>query len=533
MSNLGFQTVYGLFNAQPDVVCERVFLAEGHDGRSQPTVALESGRPLLDFDIIAFSLSFENDYANTLTILEEAGIPARACDRSDTLPLVIAGGVACQLDPEPLAPFMDCFLIGEAEILIPTLLEHFDPGQARQAQLRRWARNVAGAYVPVFYHPTYTSDGLLATFDPIEDVPSRINRVYLHDLSQSATTTRVLTPETVFGRTFLIEVSRGCPHGCRFCSAGYVYRPYRCRPIGLLEECLASARLRTEKIGLVGAAVSDFPDIDVLCRQALGEKTRMSFSSLRADGLTPDMVSVLRKSGAKTATIAPDAGSQRMREVINKGIDEADILNATEVLVGSGILNLRLYFMVGLPTETTDDVDAIVALCRRIKHRFLASSRRQGKMGEITISLSPFVPKPFTPFQWASMAGMVELREKTDRVRAGLRGIANVRLHADTPRWAYTQAVLSRGNRRTAELLATAHCAGGSWTKVFKAFPQEIDSFARRQRSFDELLPWDFINHGISKAFLRQEYESALQGETSPPCDTRSCTICGVCEKRA
>jgi len=283
----------------------------------------------------------------------------------------------------------------------------------------------------------------------------------------------------------------------------------------------------------VGAAVSDFPDIDVLCRQALGEKTRMSFSSLRADGLTPDMVSVLRKSGAKTATIAPDAGSQRMREVINKGIDEADILNATEVLVGSGILNLRLYFMVGLPTETTDDVDAIVALCRRIKHRFLASSRRQGKMGEITISLSPFVPKPFTPFQWASMAGMVELREKTDRVRAGLRGIANVRLHADTPRWAYTQAVLSRGNRRTAELLATAHCAGGSWTKVFKAFPQEIDSFARRQRSFDELLPWDFINHGISKAFLRQEYESALQGETSPPCDTRSCTICGVCEKRA
>lgn len=513
MSNLGFQTVYRLFNARPEVVCERVFLPEDHWVASGPVVAQESGRPLLDFDIIAFSLSFENDYPNILTILERAGIPPASIDRGDPLPLFIAGGVCCMLNPEPIAAFIDCFLIGEAEVLIPSFLDNFDPGLPHTAQLRSLSRNVPGAYVPAFYRASYSTEGLLSTFDPVDDAPPIISRVYVNDLSQLATCTAIVTSETVFDSSFLIEVSRGCPHGCRFCSAGYVYRPYRYRSLSTLERCLIEGKTLTDKIGLVGTAVSDLPDIDLLCHKAAQEKIHLAFSSLRADRPSTGTLSALRQSDTRTASIAPDAGSQRMRDVINKGIREADVLDAAESLVENDIPNIKLYFMIGLPTETMDDVDAVVTLCRQVKGRFLASSRRKARIGEITVSLSPFVPKPVTPFQWAGMASMRELKQKIKRVRTGLKRIANVKLHADTPRWAYVQALFSRGDRRTAQILTAGHLARGNWAKVFKASRLDPDLYVGRHRSFDELLPWDFIDHGINKAFLRREYERALYDE--------------------
>ena len=288
---------------------------------------------------------------------------------------------------------------------------------------------------------------------------------------------------------------------------------------------------KTGKIGLVGAAVSDLPDLDKICGEELREDIRVSFSSLRADALTPELLSVLKKSKTKTATIAPDAGSERMRQVINKGIDETDILDAVEQIVAAGILNIKLYFMVGLPTETMDDVDAISALCKKIKHQFLKSSRPKKRMGEITVSLNSFVPKPFTPFQWVNMDDARLLKEKIKKVKNALKRVANVRVHADIPRWAYIQGLLSRGDRRVAQLLLLANTNQGNWPKTLKSSPVNADFYVLRERSLNELLPWDFIDHGIKKSFLKTEYKRALQGKTSPPCPVTSCSICGVCRE--
>ncbi|HSM74134.1 MAG TPA: radical SAM protein, partial [Desulfobacterales bacterium] len=390
MSNLGFQTVYRLLNAQQGVVCERVFVPEN----GGPAVTLESGQPLGAYDVVAFSLSFENDIPNVITLLQRAGLPLHSRDRGGAHPLVVAGGVACFLNPEPLAPFIDLFMLGEAEAMLPAFCGTFDPGADRRRMLLRLAQGQAGCYVPAFYRPSYRSDGSLEAFTPLADVPPRIRRVFLPDLSKTGTCSAVVTPHAAFGRTYLIETGRGCPHGCRFCSAGYIYRPPRFRPPALLEENLRQGAAVTDRIGLVGAAVSDLPEIAALCNGLRAKGVRISFSSLRADALTPELIAVLQQSQVKTATIAPDAGSERMRRVINKGIDEASILAAAETLVAAGIPNLKLYFMVGLPTETAADVAAIVALCRRIKHRFLASSRSRGRIGELTVSLNSFVPKP-------------------------------------------------------------------------------------------------------------------------------------------
>jgi radical SAM superfamily enzyme YgiQ (UPF0313 family) len=289
--------------------------------------------------------------------------------------------------------------------------------------------------------------------------------------------------------------------------------------------------LVTDKIGLVGAAVSDLPDIDNLCRQSLEQDIRISFSSLRADAFSPELLSVLRRSSVKTATIAPEAGTERLRRVINKGLTEIDILDAAETLVTGGVPNLKLYFMIGLPTETMDDIDAIVTLCKKIKHRFLESSRARKHMGEITVSLSSFVPKPFTPFQWVVLDDIGLLKEKIKKIKSGLKRVANVRLHADIPRWAYIQALLSRGDRNTAKILSLANKNQGNWAKTLKSSPINPDFYVYRERSLDELFPWDFIDHGIRKSFLKKEYKKALQGKISPPCPMESCHICGVCKE--
>jgi radical SAM family uncharacterized protein len=536
MSNLGFQAVYELVNSYEDVLCERSFLPDGDERNATGRITtVESGKDIRAFDLVAFSVSYENDFPNLLSILEKAKLPLQSKDREPPHPLVIAGGVAFFLNPEPLAPFIECFLIGEAEAVLPKFLEAFSPdvlARDRRSCLHILARDVPGVYVPSFYTASYHPDGTLGAFEPISDVPAKVERQYVKDLSQTPTCSAILTSDTIFDNTFLIEVSRGCAHGCRFCSTGFVYRPPRFRPFSLLKECMEQGASKTGKIGLVGAAVSDLPDIDKICGEPLEKDIRISFSSLRADALTPELLSVLKKSKTKTATIAPDAGSERMRKVINKGIGETDLLEAVEQIVGVGILNVKLYFMVGLPTETMDDVDAISALCKKIKHRFLKSSRAKRRMGEITVSLNCFVPKPFTPFQWVKMDDVHLLKEKIKKVKNGLKRVANVRVHADIPRWAYTQGLLSRGDRRVAQLLSLANANQGNWPKTLKSSPVNPDFYVLRERSLDELLPWDFIDHGIKKSFLKTEYKRALEGKSSPPCPVESCSICGICKEK-
>lgn len=533
MSNLGFQAVYDLLNHIEHVVCERAFLPDNAQTTSRRIFSIESKIPISEFDILAFSVSFENDYPNILTILEKEKLPLLSVDRAYPHPLVIAGGVVFFSNPEPVAPFIDCFLIGEAEVILPQFFETGGierMGQDRKGCLKTLAQNIPGIYVPQFYKATHRADGTLDTFEPVCEVPEKVKRRYLKDLNRSATCSTILTPNTTFENTYLIELGRGCPHGCRFCSAGFVYRPPRFRDLSTIDECMRQGESMTDHIGLIGAAVSDFPEFNRLCDRAVAKESRISFSSLRADALSPSLLSVLRHSKTKTATIAPDAGSERMRKVINKGITEEDIINAAEALVAGGIPNLKLYFMVGLPTETMDDVEAIVSLCKKIKHRFLKTSRTRKRIGEITVSLNSFVPKPFTPFQWVAMEAVASLKKKIKTVKEGLKRVANVRVHSDIPRWAYIQALLSRGDRKVAQILLLANQNNGNWPKTLKACATNPDFFVHRKRTSDELFPWEFIDNGINKSFLRQEYERALQGKMSPPCPMESCHICGACD---
>jgi radical SAM family uncharacterized protein len=537
MSNLGFQTVYQQLNAFAGVVCERAFLPDAPAGRPAKTViSQESGRPLTEFDLIAFSVAFENDYPNVLSLIAKAGLPLRSKDRGAPFPLVMAGGVTCFINPEPLAPFIDLFLVGEAEPLLPALVEQLREGDlgnhaARQKRLLAIAQKVPGAYVPCFYTPSYNGDGTLAGIAPRADVPPRIRRIFAADLSHLPTETTILTPHTTFDATYLVEVSRGCPHGCRFCSAGYIYRPPRFRPLELLKAQVDRGQSHTDRIGLVGAAVSDLPELAALCRHGAGRDLKLSFSSLRADALSETLIEQLQRSRVKTATIAPDAGSERLRRVINKGVNEAQILCAAETLVAGGIPNLKLYFMVGLPTETDADIEAITQLVKRIKHHFLRSSRARGRMGDITVSLSSFVPKPATPFQWAPMAEEKTLKARLKRIKTDLRRVANVRVHSDLPRWAFIQALLSRGDRRVGDLLQAAHHNGGNWPQTFKAAVLNPQFYVYRERTREEVLPWDLIDHGVRKSFLWNEYQRALDAKPTPPCPATpaACSVCGAC----
>ncbi len=532
MSNLGFQTVYAQLNRIDHVVCERAFLAEDHRG-SKGHVSIESGSAFKDFDIVAFSVSFENDFPNILNILRSCGIPWLSDHRSDNHPLIVGGGVACFSNPEPIAPFFDLFFLGESEGMLDEFFKLYDPAENRHDRMVKIARSVPGIYVPSFYKVSYHDNGTLSAFESIEDVPETIPKIRIKDLSDFSTTSTLLTDDTTFADTFLIEVSRGCAHGCRFCSAGFIYRPPRFRPLSLLAENITTGACITNQVGLMGAAVSDHPDIERLCALAHEKNLQLSFSSLRADSLSGELVHVLKKSSIKTATIAPDAGSERMLNVINKGITSDHILSGVETLVAAGIPNLKLYFMVGLPTETTEDVQAIVTMCKKIKHAFLKFSRPQKRIGEITVSVNSFVPKPLTPFQWAAMDDISTLKKKIKMVKDGLRKVPNVRVHADMPKWASLQGLFSRADRKVSTLIVQSVKNQENWPKTFKESTLNPDFYVLRKRFEDEIFPWDFIDHGIDKSFLLKEYHQALNEKTSPPCPIKgSCTICGACKKK-
>ncbi|MGD9764557.1 MAG: radical SAM protein [Candidatus Binatia bacterium] len=538
MGNLGFQVVYELVDRAEGVVCERAFLPEADEVVAPGDLrTLESSRRVADCDALALSISFETDYLNVPRLLECAGLPIRREERTADHPLVITGGPAIFLNPEPIADFVDLFLIGEAEEMLPEFLAAWERARdrGRASLLDAVAEQVRGAYVPAHFTPRY--DGAsLAELQHRGPGPARIERRLLWDLNRFATTTRVLSDEAVFGDMVLVEASRGCQWGCRFCAAGYMYRPIRTRDPGQLADAVRAGLGERSTIGLVGAEMASVPGVDRLAELAGTSGGRLSPSSLKADCVTPRLAAALAAGGTRSVTVAPEAGSERMRRVINKNLAEGDILRAADLLVGEGVQQLKLYFMIGLPTETEEDVLAIAELAGRIREHLAAGARARRRVGAITISLNPFVPKPWTPFQWDAMESIASLRAKVQRLRNACRRIPNLQLDVESPREAYLQAVLSRGDRRVGRFIEAVHAAGGDWWRVIREWQRaglagapHPDRYVHRTYGDGELLPWDFIDHRIAKSYLWVERRKALSARQTAPCDTSTCRSCAAC----
>jgi len=533
MSNLGFLSVYHQLNSRDDTLCERFFLPdaedlEEHRKTGYPLFSLESGRFLDDFDVVAFSISFENDYLNLPVLFDLARIPLFSAVRGDRFPLVLCGGVCAFLNPEPLAEIMDIFAVGEAEVLLPPFVEALCGGTAveRPALLRRLAA-LPGFYVPSLYAVDYHRDGTVASYRPSGGASPRVARQWLADLDRFATRNFVLTPETEFGDMALVEISRGCSRGCRFCAAGYIYLPPRERSLERLQVELEEGLCRRQKLGLVGAAVSDHPEIEALQRSILERDGKVSVASLRIDSLSAGEVTALRDSGHRTVALAPEAGSQRLRDLINKGIEEAQILAAVRLLAEGGVPNLKLYFLIGLPTEAEKDLEELLVLVGKIRQVWLEEGRKRGRLGQITLSVNPFIPKPFTPLQWAAMDGEKALEKKVRALRSGVARLPNVEMICEPLRGAILQAFLSRGDRRIGQILPLL-AAGQGLKAACRAVGVDPAFYVTREREEGERFPWEVLDNGVRREYLWQEYRRGLEGRFTPRC-APGCRRCGVC----
>lgn len=531
MSNLGFQAMHAVMN-RGSLSCERAFLPDHADEaewqRTQTRLfSLETQTPLAEFDLLGFSVSYELDYAGVARALLMAGIPPLSRDRSENHPLVIAGGPCITCNPEPLAELLDACVIGEGEEVITAVAAvlaevSMARGASRAAVLEALAA-VPGVYVPSLYEVSAEADAP-AIPTPRGTAPTKVQRQWLHEVDRFAAATQILTPDTEFGDLFCVEISRGCGRACRFCVAGHMTRPPRARtPEQVLAQVRAALPQR-RKVGLVGPALGDYPELEGLLA-SLGEMgAEVSASSLRADRLHSAPVLALAGSGETSVTIAPEAGTERLRFVLNKSIPDAAIEDAAANALAAGIRRVKLYLMIGLPTETDEDVDAIAALCRRLAE--------MPGMRQVTASVNPFIPKPGTPFQWCGMDPEKTLAAKLKRVRAALKGNAKIELGGISPREALIEAALARGDRRLAPVILAA-AEGASWRAAFRQCGVDPEEYACRALTPGDPLPWRVIDLGIREEALRAEWEKAhaTTGDNllTPPCRVGVCHRCGVC----
>ena len=522
MSNLGFQTIYRHLNALPDVVCERVFLPDPADvtemqrTRTAP-FSLESQRPLTDFHLVGFSVTYEGDYINVLRILDLAGVPLRAAERRSHDPLVLMGGVCAFSNPEPVAPFMDFIVVGEGEEVVGELIEAYRERYRDRGSFLDLLLEIPGIYVPERYDVRYGPDDTLTEVAPHGDAPAIVIKRRLRDVNAFRTIAAVKTPNAEYGHMALLEVGKGCGRGCRFCLEGQVYRPVRHRSVDALRQTIEQLAAEGEKrIGLVGACVSDYPWIGDLLKIVEDNGMELSISSLRADSLTEGLAAALARGGHRTLTIAPEAGTERLRRVIRKAITDEQILAACDLVRAQGIPNLKTYFMIGQPTETDEDVAAIADLARRMLERLRALDPQGRPFGRLTLSVSSFVPKPWTPFQWAPFAGARALASKLDMIKREVRPLGTVRVLHENPREAALQALLARGDRRVADFLEGAARLGGDWRRALREWDGDLDHHTTRPRSLDERLPWDHFEVGVKKAGLIREWERAQAADAVP-----------------
>jgi radical SAM superfamily enzyme YgiQ (UPF0313 family) len=525
MSNLGFQTVYRLFNAEDGIVCERTFLPPKSEvaalkASSASLVTLESQMLVRDFDILAFSVSFEWDYTNVLTMLRLAGIPARAEERTHHDPLVMIGGAVTFVNPEPLAPFADVIAAGEGEALIPPLLTAFREAKDRDDLLQRLTAE-RGFYVPSFYDVHYRESGSIDRFEPKAGTgaPAVVRKAALKTTEAvDPPVTSIFTPDTEFGSRFLVEVVRGCANLCRFCWAGYNYLPVRAFPKERILELAQKAKPYSNRAGLVSIALCDHPDIEEILTRLTEMGYSISPASLRLDDLTPQILGLLRASGERTVTIAPEVGSDRLRRVVNKTITNEEILAATEMIFAAGMENLKLYYMIGIPTETDDDLVAIRDQILQMRDIMMRHAKGRGHVGRIVGSVNPLVPKPGTAYQWLPMEGDASIDRKIKQLRALTSDIENVYFNIKSERHSFYQALLSLGDRRVAPAIEAAERNGGNWRAAVKEAGVDADFYVFRDRSTDSVLPWDIIDGGMKDSFFRAEMAKATREEwTLPP----------------
>ena len=549
MSSLGFQLVYSLLGAMEGVVCERFFFS----GPDVPLRSLESGRTLDSFPLIFFSISFEHDYLNLVRLLLAGSLPPLAENREEQVaaaqPLVICGGVATFMNPEPLAPFIDLFVLGEAEpvlvALVTFLAAHLEGGKKgkRADLLQEVSLRFPGCYAPALYTPCYDKNGYFTGHLPAPGLPGRIHKVTIQTCDQAAHS-QVLTPQAEFSDLYLTELGRGCSRGCRFCAAGFIYRPPRLWDVDAVLQGLAERPETVKRIGLLGMEMADQDSLTLLSQYLLDSGCSLSFSSLRADRISGPLLGLLQESQLKSVAIAPDGASERLRRVINKGLTEEDLLAAAEALARAGLYKLKLYLMIGLPTETLGDLEEMLALIRKIKERIQPIGRSRGRLCEITLSVNSFTPKPWTPFQFhpfgvSERLAPGETRDAADVVRTlknkikflqnGLKKEANVRMTCDKPENVLFQAVLARGDRRIAQVLVDMAVQGISWKQAMRKNRLEAEQFAIRGYGADEPVPWNIVDHGIKQQYLWDEYLKAFAEKPTMACDTKVCRRCGVC----
>ncbi len=553
MSHLGLKILYGAINEVPYFWCERVF-APWIDmealmiEQGLPLYALESGDPVRDFDFIGFTLQYELSYTNVLNMLKLAGIPLKSSERTGLFHIVVGGG-PCVCNPEPLADFFDLFFLGDGEEVDIAVMELYRRCKAEQKSRQEFlelAAQIEGVYVPSLYEVSYQDDGTIKACIPKNGAPERVKKCVIRDLDKAYYPSTFVVPliDVVHNRVSE-EVLRGCIRGCRFCQAGFLYRPFREKSIDVIDaQCQAlCASTGYDEISLSSLSTSDYSQLNELLDRlhtwTEKEKVSVSLPSLRVDGFSPELmerINSVRKSGL---TFAPEAGSQRMRDVINKNVEEEQLLHTVNVAFTEGWNRIKLYFMIGLPTETPEDVQAILTLGKKVVDTFYNNpNRSKGKGVEVTLSAAAFVPKPFTPFQWFGQDTMETLHDK-QRVLKGNIPSKRLTVNYHGAQTSFLEAVFARGDRRLAPVLELAvergiHFDGWDicfnfeqWMSVFQDLEVDPAFYANRHREFDEIFPWDHLDYGIRKEFLIEECRRAYRGETTPNCREK-CAGCGA-----